>query len=367
MDAQEIIYRLALRQVNGIGSVRYKKLLSTYGSATSIFERSKHSLEPTDGIGVLHWKAIRSFVNFKEAEKEFDYIQAEKIGFLAIDQDNYPSKLKRAVDAPPYLFYRGDASIHNTRVVAIVGTRSCSDYGKQMCEQIVEQLAPSNPLIISGLAYGIDSIAHSAALRLGLSTVGVMATGLDKVYPAQNKKIARAMQHQGGLLTEFYSGSLPDKENFPLRNRIVAGLADATIVIETPKKGGSMITANLAHSYNRDVFCIPARVGDKRSAGCLELIKSLQASMITCGEDVLVNMNWDDEKKLDKVPQRKLFVELSKNERLVYDILDREGVIHIDKLFAVSLLSMSMLSSLLLQLEMNGLIRSLPGKLYQAV
>lgn len=366
MDDQEIIHRIALRQVAGIGSVRYKNLITAFGSATDVFANRDMKIDSIEKIGTVHLNAIRSFSNFAPIDTELAFIKKNHIQVLAFDQDTYPAKLKRAIDSPPLLFYKGTGAIHNTRVISIIGTRACSEYGKKMCEQIVEQLVPANPLIVSGLAYGIDSTAHRTAVRAGLPTIGVMATGLDAVYPSQNKKLAQDMLESGGLLTEFFSNTRPDRENFPKRNRIVAGMSDAVIVIETAKKGGSMITAHLADSYNRDVYCVPGRADDKRSEGCNLLIKSLRASLVTTGEDILYNLRWD-EKTSGKQPQRRLFVELSENEQIVYDVLQKNNGMHVDELFAATKLTMSQLATLLLQLEMTGMVRSLPGKRYQAV
>lgn len=364
MTDQEIIYRLALQQVKGIGTVRTKKLINHFGSATAVFTNKERTT--LDGIGTMHWSAIKNFNNFGPCEEELAFLQKNDIQFLAYDQDNYPAKLKRAVDAPTALFYKGDDSIHNTRVISIIGTRACSEYGKTICDQIVEGLAPYNPLIVSGLAYGIDIVGHRAALRNKLSTVGVMATGLNTIYPAQHKKTANEMLAHGGLLSEFPNNTKPDRENFPLRNRIVAGMCDAVIVIESAQKGGSIITANLADSYNRDVYCVPGRVGDRRSEGCNFLIKSLRASLVTSAEDVIYNLNWEKTNGSNEV-QRKLFVDLSAEEQMVYDCLQGNNGAHIDEVFLKTRLPMSKLSTLLLQLEMTGMVRSLPGKQYQAI
>jgi DNA processing protein len=366
MTDQEIINRIALLQVKGVGTLRAKKLITAYGSATAVFQNRKNPGLSIDSIGTVHWNSLKKFSDFGPAKRELEIIKKNKIQFLAFDQDNYPSKLKRAIDCPAFLFYKGTDAIHNTRVISIIGTRACSEYGKLMCEKIIEGLAPYNPLIVSGLAYGIDTTAHRSALQNNLNTMGVMATGLDALYPSQNKKMAHQMLEQGGLLTEYPFGTNPDRENFPTRNRIVAGMSDAVIVIETAKKGGSMITADLAFSYNRDVFCIPGKVGEKRSEGCNFLIKSLRGNLITSAEDVLYNLNWDDSLKKD-TPQRKLFVDLSPDEQKLYDCLQGAGGMHIDELFIRTEMPMSKLSTMLLQLEMTGMVRSMPGKQYQAV
>ncbi len=364
MTDQEIVYRLALQQVKGIGTLRSKRLITHFGSADAVFNNKKHT--ELEQIGQVHWNAIRAFNDFRSCQMELEYMKENDIQFLAFDQEDYPAKLKRAIDCPAFLFYKGKESLHNTRVVSIIGTRACSEYGKWVCKRIIEGLAPYNPLIVSGLAYGIDIVGHRTALKNGMDSIGVMATGLDQIYPAQHKKTAMAMMNQGGLLTEFSSGTTPDRMNFPARNRIVAGMADAVIVIESAKKGGSIITANIAHSYHRDIFCVPGKVGDKLSEGCNFLIKSLRASLITSAEDVVYNLGWEKESSPDEV-QRRLFVELSSEEKLIYDTLQNQVQTHIDDLFFSTKLPMSKLSTVLLQLEMAGMVRSLPGKQYLAI
>lgn len=366
MDEQEIIYRLALQRVQGIGSIRYKNLLRYFGSATAVFRNTDYQLQTIENIGTVHLNAIRNFNRLIQAEQEYKFLRKNDVRILFFDQDDYPAKLKRAIDSPPVLFYKGTDDIHNTRVLAVIGTRNNSDYGRKACEKIIEQVAPANPLIVSGLAYGIDALAHRLALQNNLATIGVMATGIDKIYPGQHRNMATDMMLRGGVLTEFWSGTSPDRENFPLRNRIVAGMVDAVIVIETASKGGSIITTNLADSYNRDVFCVPGRIDDKKSAGCNDLIKSLKAKIITHGQDVLDDLNWLDNVMM-ATQQRKMFVELSDAEKRLYETLQSAKSWHIDELFNQTSLSMSQLATLLLQLEMLGMAQSLPGKRYQAV
>ena len=285
---------------------------------------------------------------------------------LFIKSENYPQRLLNCYDSPTLLYYKGNADLNAAKIVSIVGTRSNSDYGKNICEKLIEDLAEQNVLILSGLAFGIDSIAHKASLKNKLKTVGVMAHGLDKVYPAQNKSLAVDMLSQGGLLTDFMSGTNPDRQNFPRRNRIVAGICDALIVIESSAKGGSLITAELANNYNKDVFAVPGRVNDSRSEGCNYLIKNNKALLITSADDLLHIMNWKDAPKKVK-QQRELFIELTADEKIITNILKERENIQIDELYFKSGLSSSAVANALLMLEMQGVVACLPGKVFKLI
>ena len=268
------------------------------------------------------------------------------------------------------LYYRGTADLNTSRIVSIVGTRNNSEYGKTVCEKLVEDLANENILIISGLAYGIDTIAHKAALKNNLPTAGLLAHGLDRIYPPQNKTLAKQMIENGGLLTEFLSHTSPDKQNFPKRNRIVAGMCDCLVVIESGKKGGSLITAELANGYNKDVFAIPGKTTDTKSEGCNYLIKNNKASLISNGDDLLEMMNWSvrlrsGQQQTAAKKQRELFIEFTADEKTVVDILQQQDSLQIDQLYFKTGLSSSAIAAALLMLEMNGIIDSLPGKVYK--
>ncbi len=251
--------------------------------------------------------------------------------------------------------------------MSIVGTRNNTDYGRQMTESLIQGLQESNVIIISGLAYGIDTIAHKVALRNDLQTIGVMAHGLDRIYPPNNTSLAKDMSQQGGLLTEFRNGTKPDKHNFPLRNRIVAGICDALIVIESGLKGGSLITAELANGYNKDVFAIPGRTTDNYSEGCNFAISNNKAQLLTTAEELLQYMNWTDNKPKTKKLQRQLFIEFTDTEKIVYDLLSEKEAVHIDELFLKSKLSSSTVAAALLTLEMQNIVASMPGKLYRII
>jgi DNA processing protein len=365
MPDNDLLYQIALTLVPNIGSVHAKILALHFGSAHAVFTARKRDLEAIDGIGAVRAGSIKSFSDFSRCEAEIEFIEKYKIAPLFITDSTYPQRLLNCYDSPVLLFYRGNANLNTSKILAVVGTRSHSDYGKVITEKIIEDLAGEDILVLSGLAFGIDSIAHKAALKNGLPTVGVLAHGLDRIYPTQNKTLAKQMVEQGGLLTDFTSGTNPDKQNFPKRNRIVAGLCDALLVIESGKKGGSLITAELANSYNKDVFALPGKTTDAKSEGCNYLIKQNKALLITSAADITESMGWQPKKKPTTPAQRKLFIELTAHERIIADILEQQESIQIDELYFKSGLSSSEAAAALLMLEMQGIIASLPGKLYK--
>jgi DNA processing protein len=361
----DLLYQIALTLVPNIGDVHAKALASLYGNAQSIFKAKKKELEAIEGIGTIRAQSIKNFVDFSSIEDEIKFIERYKIAPLFITDKNYPQRLLNCYDSPVLLFYRGNADLNTTKIISVVGTRNNSEYGKSVCEKLIAELAEQNILIISGLAFGIDTIAHKAALKNNLQTVGVLAHGLDRIYPSQNKALAKQMIEQGGLLTDFISNTNPDKQNFPKRNRIVAGICDALIVIESSKKGGSLITAELANGYNKDVFAIPGKTTDTRSEGCNYLIKQNKASLITCAADLIELMSWDAKEKKQKNKQRELFIELTPEERIIVDILQQQENTQIDQLYLKSGLSSSAVAQALLMLEMQNAVMSLPGKIYK--
>lgn len=264
----ELFYQLAVTLVPNIGDVQAKILVQHFGDAQSIFKAKTTALEKLDGIGEVRAHSIKHFNDFHLAEAELLFIEKYKIRTLFLTDDGYPKRLLNCYDSPTLLFYKGTADLNASRIVAVVGTRSNTDYGKAFTETFIKNLADQNVLIISGLAYGIDAVAHKASVKAGLPTVGVVGHGLSKIYPSQHSELAKEMiAAGGGLLSEFFHDTKPDKHNFPLRNRIVAGLSDAVVIVESSVKGGSMITASLADAYNRDVFAVPGRTSDKASAG----------------------------------------------------------------------------------------------------
>ncbi|HET9055648.1 MAG TPA: DNA-processing protein DprA [Chitinophagaceae bacterium] len=361
-----LLYHIALTLVPNIGDVHAKLLLQAYGNdAQKIFEARKGELDKIPGIGSVRAKSIKEFSNFKRAEEELIFIEKYKIETLIIGEEKYPKRLLNCYDAPTLLYYRGNANLNAEKIVSIVGTRNNTEYGKLVTEKLIDEFANHDILIVSGLAYGVDSIAHKLAMKSHLKTVGVLAHSLDRIYPSSHTSMAKEMVEQGGLLTEFISNTKPDKQNFPKRNRIVAGMADATIVIETNIKGGSMITAELANSYNKDVFAIPGKITDGKSEGCNFLIKNNKAMLITHGQDVIEQMQWQDKKKIKPKPQRELFIQLTPDEEIIYKIIKEHSPIHIDELYLKSGLSSSHVAAAILNLELQGIITQLPGKLYK--
>ena len=362
----ELLYQLSLTHIPHIGAVQAKILIDTFGNAASVFSARESQLKKIEGIGEVRAHAVKSFHNFKEAENEISFMEKYKITPLFLTDKNYPRRLLHCYDSPTLLYYKGSADLNTQKIVSVVGTRNNTDYGKQVTEKLISDLAALNVLVISGLAFGIDAIAHKAALKNNLSTVGVLAHGLDLLYPSQHAPLAKDMlKHQGGLLTEFPSKTNPDKHNFPIRNRIVAGMSDATVVIETGIKGGSMITAELANSYNKDVFAFPGKSTDNKSAGCNYLIRNHKAVLLTEAKELAEVMNWEEKKNKTVKKQQQLLIELSENEKIIVSILREKSPAHIDELNHKSSLSSSAAAAAILNLELQNVVVSLPGKLYQ--
>jgi len=362
----EILNQLALTLVPNIGDVQAKILVNHFGDATSIFKAKKLSLEKIEGVGEVRAKSIKEFDDFHLAEHEIKFIEKYTIKTLFLNDADYPKRLLNCYDSPTLLFYKGTADLNTSKVLAIVGTRSNTDYGKQFTEKLIKDLSEQDILIISGLAHGIDAIAHKAALKNNLPTVGVVGHGMDKVYPSENTDLAKDMVKEGGgILSEFFSGTKPDKHNFPLRNRIVAGITDATVVVETNIKGGSMITAKLADAYNRDVFAVPGRTNDKTSSGCNHLIKYNKAILLTDSDELLDVLGWKEKKKEKVRQQKELFIELSAEEKQIVQLLQEKEMVHIDEINLKSGLSSSAAAAAILNLELQNVIASLPGKMYK--
>jgi len=362
---EELLYQIALTLIPGIGAVQAKQLLEHFGNASSILKARTKELSAIEGIGVIKAKSIKDWNNFKEAESEMEFCQKHHINPLFINDPAYPQRLLNCYDPPTMLYYRGNANLNNSKIISIIGTRTNSEYGKRITEQLVEGLREYNVLIVSGLAFGIDAIAHKAALQNGLPTIGVLAHGLDQLYPPQHKQLAKDMLAEGGLLTEFRKETLPDKYNFPKRNRVVAGISDATIVIETAIKGGSMITAELAYNYNRDLFAIPGKITDAKSAGCLKLIQQNKAILLTDTTQLLEVMGWEEKKKHTPKPQRELFIDLTEDEKILLTILKEKETVHIDELCIKSNINSSSVAAAILSLELQNVILSMPGKMYK--
>lgn len=356
----DLLYKIALKLTPQVGAVTARNLISYCGSAEAVFSEKKHRLKKIPGVGETVIRNLNLDVALARAEEEMRYIREKDIQTHFYLDQTYPQRLTHMPSSPILLYTRGQIDLNATRIVAIVGTRSPTDYGKLMCRRIVEDLIPWNATVVSGLAYGIDIEAHRSAVEAGLSTIGVMGNGLGYVYPAVHRRTVGDMLENGGLLTEFEYLTKPEKDNFPARNRIVAALVDAVIVIESGRSGGSMITAEFANSYHRDVLALPGRVGDKMSEGCNALIKSHKAHIVESGEDIARLLGWQEEHNEPK--QRTLFIELSDSEQIVVDVLDSAEASHIDALARQANLAHGKLSSVLLSLECKGVVKALPGK-----
>lgn len=367
MTEHNLLYVLALQNVARIGDITAKKLINNCGSAEAIFKEKKSNLLKIDGIGTTTISDVFSTYHFEEAEKELKFIKDNDIKCLYFMDENYPEKLKHCIDGPILLFQSGDINLKKQRIISIVGTRKITTYGTAFCEQLVEQLAPFNPVIVSGFAYGTDITAQKAALKHNLQTVGCLAHGLNQIYPKVHKKYVADIEKHGGFLTEFWSASNPDRENFLKRNRIIAGLSEATIVIESAEKGGSLVTADIANSYNRDVFAVPGRTTDSQSVGCNNLIKYQKAQMLTNPMDIPYILNWQLEDNKKPAIQKQLFVELEVDEKAIYNYLKDNSKQQLDTIALECEMPIFKVASLLLNMELKGVIRPLPGKLFEVI
>ena len=366
MTENELLHLLALLKIDGIGDIMAKKLLGICGSAENIFKSKSAVLANIDGVGTVLLKNLKEKKAFDSAEKELKFIQSNNIDVSYFQDQNYPEKLKHCIDGPVLLFASGQMDFSNRKIISIVGTRQITSYGTEFCKKLIADLAPLNPIIVSGFAYGVDIVAHQAAMDHNLQTIGVVAHGLNQIYPKVHTKYVAKMEQNGGFITEFWSNSSPEKENFVRRNRIVAGMSEATIVIESAEKGGSLITANLANDYNRDVFALPGRNTDKLSQGCNNLIKTQKANLLTSAADIIYILNWDIETK-SKAVQKQLFVSLEDDEQKVFDFLLSNGKEQMDIIALRCDFPIYKISGMLLNMELKGVVRPLPGKMFEAI
>jgi len=365
MNADELPWLIALTQVPHIGPVHARQLLQHKGSAKDIFRSSRRELESIPGIGSVRAQNVRQWKDFAQAEKEIRFMEKYRIKALVMGDPEYPQRLLHCYDAPVLLYYRGSALLNNQKTISIIGTRTPAEYGKDRVRDLLLSLAPHAPLILSGLAYGIDTLAHKHALKNGLETVGILAHGLDRIYPQANKGLAREMMEQGGLLTDFPSGTNPDAVNFPRRNRIVAGMSDAVIVVETGIKGGSMITASLAGGYNREVFALPGRITDPKSEGCHVLISQHQAQLLHDPAQVAESLNWDRPGMVSNRQAELQLVHLGETEKAVLEYIRDKVSASLDEIQQHADYPPGETAGILLSLEMHHLIVPLPGKRYR--
>ena len=372
MTEQETLYLMALTQVPSLSLTNLHLLIDELGSASAIYENRKDLKQVLPSASKKFLDGMGNFCNFlARAEEELEFCRKGKIECLGINDEAYPERLRGCSDAPVLLYYRGTTNLNSRHIVSMVGTRQITNYGKDLCRSFVQDLKRLCPdaIVVSGLAYGVDVNCHQAALEEGLETVGVLAHGLDQIYPRLHRETAKQMVSQGGLLTELMSGTPIDKRFFVQRNRIVAGISDAVIVVESATKGGSLITADIALSYDRQVWAFPGRIFDSHSSGCNKLIFSNCATSLTGAEDFCLAMGWTDDiqhkKQLSEGIQQELFADFSEEEQIVLKALAKDDSKQINVLSVETNIPVGQLSSLLFSLEMKGAVQMLVGGKYK--
>lgn len=363
MKNEKLLAVLRLQAAKYIGDITAKKLIYATGSPEQIFKESKSTLAKIPGIGKHSIASLFHTNTYEKARLEMEFLEKSKSQYLYFEDSNYPRNLKHCIDAPILLFKDGNINLASERILAVVGTRNSTNYGKNFCEKLIEDLAAYNPIIISGFAYGIDICAHKSAITNKLQNIAVLAHGLEEIYPKAHKKHIHEVQQNGGFITDFWHDEKPIREHFLKRNRIVAGLSDATVVIESAKKGGSLVTADIANSYNREVFALAGRHNDRYSVGCNNLIKTNQARLMTSVNDIVEALNWDVPiKSLPK--QTLLFPSLTEQEQKIVDFLIENGKQDLDTIAFLCNIPVYKMSSLLVGMEMKDIIKPLPGKMF---
>lgn len=367
MTEQQLIYTLALQHVDKIGDITAKKLIAHCGSAEAVLKEKKQNILKIDGIGTITIQGLFGANHLKAAEEEFKFIKDNHIVCNYFTDENYPEKLKHCIDSPILLFQAGNINLNKRHIISIVGARKVTTSGIAFCEKLVEDLAIYDPVIVSGFAYGTDITAHKAALKHQLQTVSCLAHGLNMTYPKAHKKYVADIEKHGGFFTDFWSSDSFERTNFLKRNRVIAGLSEATIVIESAEKGGSLVTADIANSYNRDVFAVPGRISDVQSVGCNNLIKQQKAHLLSTPMDIPYILNWQMEDNQKPAVQKQLFVELNAEEKAVYNYLNDNNKKVLDVIALNCNMPTYKLAGILLAMELKGVIRPLPGKLFEAI
>ncbi len=366
MFDEQLKYQIALGLIPGLGPVTAKNVISFTGSVEQVFKASERELKKIPGVGdYIASKIIENRNLIQRAEEEINFLEKHNITPYFFYDESYPFLLKQCYDAPIMLYAKGQIDFNKRKFISVVGTRNATAQGKENCNRIIKGLSETNqnPVIVSGLAYGIDICAHRAALKYGLDTIAVLAHGFERIYPSNHQKTANEIIQSGALLTEFISQSKFDRQNFLKRNRIISGLSEATIVVESAKKGGALVTADISNSYDREVFAIPGRLDDVYSEGTNWLIKTHKAFLLQSAEDIKYILNWDNTE--NKSEQKKLFIEFTDEEKKIANILSKQKQLVIDEICRDSDFAMSKVSSLLLEMEFKGAVRSLPGKIYE--
>ena len=368
MSEVPLKHKIALGLIPRIGDINARKLVSHFGNVEAIFHEPYRNLIKIPGIGSGIAKYISDRTYLESAEKEAEYVTRNNIRTYFYLDNDYPFRLRQCDDSPVVFFFKGNCNLDASKILSVVGTRNATTRGRELCDKIIEGLARGHPdlIIVSGLAYGIDIASHKAALANKLQTIGVLAHGFKTTYPAIHASTAKTMINNGGLVTDFLSDALPERNNFLKRNRIIAGLSDATLVVESGIKGGALVTADIANSYNRDVFAVPGRPDDQWSAGCNSLIRNNKAFLTECSDDIEYFLNWKPEKSKPAV-QRTLFSDLDDSEKIIFELLSKQGELAIDTICRTLDIPVYKLSSLLLQMEFKGLLKCSPGNLYRTI
>ncbi len=362
---QDIIYQLALSEVKNIGPITARRLIEHFGSAENVLRSTPQQLMVIPGMGPKTAQAIGQVENFTQLESELKWAKNANVSCVCILDKNYPKQLIQCPDAPLVLYFYGSSWPANQKSISVIGTRKATPRGKEICRELISELATFDPIIVSGLAYGVDIESHKSALNHELKTYAILAHGLDRLYPSQHASIAKQMVQNGGLISEFKPGTNPDKENFPRRNRIIAGLTEATVVVESASKGGSLITAKLAGSYYRDVFAFPGRSSDRSSNGCNHLIRTHQATLVESASDIIKILGWGKKNATKNKPNK---LELDPDESQIMEALNIQNYsMSLDEISVQSKLPVHQVSTLLLHLEFKGLVRALPGKHFEAI
>ena len=369
MNKNSLLYKIALNLIPGIGPMNARKLIEFIGSPEEVFRASKKSLMAIPMITGRIYDTIHQDGIIEKAEQEIEFLERYQVQAFFYLDDDYPARLKHCEDAPVILFQKGKCNLDAPRIISIVGTRRATQRGRDSCEQLVSDLASRHPgtLIVSGLAHGIDSASHKSALAHDLPTAAVLGHGLNTMYPAAHRNLAKEIMNNGALLTEFLHDEKPEKGHFVQRNRIIAGLADATVIVESGIRGGALITADLANSYHRDVFAFPGRPGDAWSKGCNRLIASNKAALIEDIMDLEYIMGWDSTIQPPEAIQKELFQTLDPEEQEIVNLLENQGELTIDQISVKTRRPVSQVSARLLNLEFKGLVKSMPGQVYRCL
>ena len=367
LSKTELLYTLALQRTPNLGDTSAKKLIHHVGSAEGIFKEKPSNLLKIHGIGGFKIKQLRQKNLLDLAREELCFIEAENLSYRYFKDPNYPEKLKHCLDGPILFFQKGNIDLENKKIISIVGTRKITTYGISFCKKLVKDLAPLNPVIISGFAYGIDICAHKSAIENGLQNIACLAHGMNKIYPKAHQKYMSKVSQNGGFISEFWSSDVFNRNNFLKRNRIIAGMSQATIVIESAAKGGSLVTADIANSYSRDVFAVPGRATDTQSQGCNMLIKTHQANILTSAADLVYQLGWDLDQIKKPRPIPEVFTSLDEQEKIIFEFLKDKDKALLDAIAIGCEIPTYKAAQVLLKLEMKALVRPLPGKLFQWV